>query len=134
MTGTVIEHAFGAPRLRVAVRRGDLAAPVLVRAIAMFAARTNLPASRLDDVCDVLEALAVSLPGDRITVEARFDRGGTGLQLHVSELAGGTARSVLSDVRHGGLARLLAVTSDGVAVRSSTTRGESLVVTFAPPR
>ena len=87
----------------------------------MFAARTSLPPARLDDICDVLEAIAVSLPGDRIAVEARVDRGGAGLQLHVSGLAGGTARSVLSDVRHGGLARLLAVTSDGVAVRSSTT-------------
>ena len=116
------------------MRRGPLAAPVLVRAIAMFAARTSLPASRLDDICDVLEAIAASLPGERIAVEARADRGGAGLQLHVGGLAGGTARSVLSDVRHGGLARLLAVTSDGVAVRSSTTRGESLIVTFAPPR
>jgi hypothetical protein len=134
MTGTLVEQEFGAPRVRVEVRRGPLAVPVLVRAIAMFAARTSLPATRLDDICDVLEAIAVSLPGDRIAVEARADRGGAGLQLHVSGLAGGTARSVLSDVRHGGLARLLTVTSDGVAVRSSTTRGESLVVTFAPPR
>lgn len=129
-----VEQASGAAGLRIAVRRGAMAAPVLVRAVGMYAARTNLPASRLEDISQVLEAVAESLPGSHVTIEARVERGGDGLQLHVTGLAGGTARSLLSDVRHGGLARLLAVTADGVAVRSSTNRGEALVVNFALPR
>ncbi len=135
MSGAVaVEQASGAPRVRIDVRHGAMAAPVLVRAVGMLAARTNLPASRLEDISQVLEAVTQSLPGSRVTIEARVDRGGDGLQLHVCGLAGGTARSLLSDVRHGGLARLLAVTADGVAVRSSTSRGEALVVSFVLPR
>lgn len=125
---------FGAPRMRLSVGRGPLTSPVLVRSIGAFAARTNLPIDRINDIADILEAMAESLPGDRITFTARVERGGDGLQLAACNLDHGTARSLLSDVRHGGLARLLAVAADGVAVRSSSREGESLVVTFAPPR
>ena len=126
--------AFGAPRMRLSVGRGPMTAPVLVRSIGAFASRTSLPVDRINDIADILEAMAVSLPGDRITLAARVERGGEGLQLSACCLDHGTARSLLSDVRHGGLARLLAVAADGVAVRSSSREGESLVVTFAPPR
>ena len=125
---------FGAPRMRLSVGRGPLTTPVLVRSIGAFASRTSLPVDRINDIADILEAMAASLPGDRITLTARVEREGEGLQLSACGLEHGTARSLLSDVRHGGLARLLAVAADGVAVRSSSREGESLVVTFAPPR
>ena len=41
LLGALVEEAPAAPRVRVSVRRGELAAPVLVRSIAMFAARTK---------------------------------------------------------------------------------------------
>ncbi len=134
MSAGAVAHGFGAPRLRLTVVRGPLAAPVLVRTVGTFAARTNLPVDRLSDVSDTLETMADSLPGADITVEARVGRDGDGLQIAVCGLPKGAVRSLLSDVRHGGLARTLSVAADGVSVRSSSRSGEALVVRFAPPR
>lgn len=134
MSEPLTRPAFGAPRLDMSVVRGPLAEPVLTRAIGTFAARTELPAERLGDLAEVIGALTTSLPGRRISVQARADPGAGGLELHVRDLPPGTARSVLSDVRHGGLARLIAVVADGVGVISSSRRGEALVVSFRPPR
>lgn len=134
MSAGLARPAFGAPRLDVSVARGPLAEPVLVRAIGTFAAKTDLPAERIGDVAELIGALTSSLPGRRISVQARADTAGGGLELHVRGLPPGTARSVLSDVRHGGLARLIAVVADGVGVISSSRRGEALVVSFLPPR
>lgn len=134
MSEEPVRPAFGAPRLNVSVARGPLAEPVLTRAVGTFAARTELPAERLGDVAEVIGALTTSLPGGRISVQARADPAAGGLELHICDLPPGTARSVLSDVRHGGLARLIAVVADGVGVISSSRRGEALVVSFLPPR
>lgn len=134
MTDGVARPAFGAPRMHVSVAHGPLAEPVLARAVGTFAARTELPAERLGDVADVIGALAAALPGPRIRLNARADTAAGGLELHVCDLPSGTARSVLSDVRHGGLARLIAVVADGVGVISSSRKGETLVVSFVPPR
>ena len=89
---------------------------------------------RLRDLADVLQALAETLPGARITLDARADRDGDGLQLAVCDLPDGAARSLLSQARAPRLAGLLSARSDGVAVRASTRGSESLVVRFGKPR
>ena len=132
--GAVVERDFTAPRMRLTVRDGPLAVPVLVSATGTFAARSELPVDRLHDVADIVEGLAAALPGPQLELEARIDRVSGGLELPVCGLPPGAARSVLSDVRHGGLARLLAVTADAIAVRSTSRSGEVLVVSLLPPR
>lgn len=122
------------PVLELLVRRGPLAAPVIVGGVTTFAARADLSVDRIGDIADVLEALVESLPGERIAVDATLARDGGELRIAVRDLAPGAARSVLSDVRHGGLARLLAVTADGVAVRASSTSGEAMIVSFSAKR
>ena len=79
--------------------------------------------------------MAESLPGDRITLDARVERGGEELQLAVCELPAGAARSVLSDVQRR-RARAAAGRRGGRRRRPVRRQrgGESLVVTFAPPR
>lgn len=131
---TVLEQDFTAPRMRLTVRRGPLAVPALVSGLGTFAARTGLPIDRLQDLAEIVEGMAAALPGPLLELEARIDRGNGGLEVSVCGLPPGAARSVLSDVRHGGLARLLAVTADAIAVRSTSRSGEVLVVSLLPPR
>ncbi len=135
MTADAVVHkAFDMPRMRLSVRRDASAAPLLVRAVGLFAARTSLPVDRLRDISNVLEAMAASLPGARVTLDARVEREGQELQLAVCELPPGAARSVIAGVYDGELADVLATASDGVAVRSTQRSGESLVVTFLSTR
>jgi hypothetical protein len=129
-----IGRDFAVPRMRMTLRRGQLSGPVALHAVGAFAARTSLPVDRLTDVAGVAEALATSLPGDQLTLEARIERGGDELLLSASGLAPGTTRSVLSGVRHDGLAQLLSLTADGVSVRSTTRQGETMTVNFSAPR
>lgn len=130
----VPERDFTAPKMRLTVRRGPLAVPALVSGVGTFAARTGLPVDRLPDLAEIVEGMAAALPGPLLELEARIDRGTGGLELSVCGLPPGAARSVLSDVRHGGLARLLAVTADAIAVRSTSRSGEVIVVSLLPPR
>jgi hypothetical protein len=112
------------------VRRGPLARPVLTRAVSVFAARSALPADRLGDVAEALELLERSLPGSRMDLEARILEDGASVELRLTDLPAGAARTLLTDVRHGALARLLAAVTDAIGVRASSHSGETLVLTF----
>lgn len=121
------------PALRLALERGRIASPVLVRTVGMFAARTELPVDRIGGLADVLEALVDALRADRIVVEARLAPATGGLRLEVEGLAPGSVRELLSGARYGGLARVLGLAVDGVGVRASSAAGETLMLSFEPP-
>lgn len=121
------------PALRLALERGRIASPVLVRTVGMFAARTELPVDRLGGLADILEALVDALSTDRIVIEARVAPVSRGLRVEVEGLAPGSVRDLLSGAHYGGLARVLGLSVDGVGVRAASGSGETLMLSFEPP-
>jgi serine/threonine-protein kinase RsbW len=115
-----------ASSVRLAVRGGPLAEPVLARVVGMLAARALCPVDRLDDAMLVADAIAAHAPGhsaDGLLVVTVSADGG-GLELAVGPLAAGGAEGLLADAELPGVGNVLARVADEVATEAGDGSSE----------